>query len=66
MRLLDKAGSEYDIEGMQKPQIRLPTDEGPNPYDSRTGYQPPIWMRWQFWLQAVLFGLALYFVRKFF
>jgi hypothetical protein len=48
-----------------KPQIRLPDDEGPNPYDSRTGYQPPVWMTWQFWLTIIALGVGFYLTREF-
>lgn len=48
-----------------KPQIRLPSDHGPNPYDSKTPFQKPLWMQPQ-WLVGVLllgtlFGVMAWF-----
>jgi hypothetical protein len=43
-----------------KPQIRLPTDEGPNPYDSKTPIEDlpkPVWMR-PGWLFGII-GMAI-------
>lgn len=47
-----------------KPQIRLPDDDGPNPYDSKTGLQPKPWMRWQYWVAVICAGTAFYFMRE--
>lgn len=46
-----------------KPQIRLPEDDGPNPYDSKTPLQPKIWMTWRFWGTVIAFGAMLVFIR---
>lgn len=51
---------------MQKPQIRLPDDDGPNPYDSKTPLKQlgPAWLRsWQWWFTIVGLGIALVVVR---
>lgn len=39
-----------------KPQIRLPDDHGPNPYDSSTPFQTPRWATWQWWLSVLMLG----------
>lgn len=46
-----------------KPQIRLPDDDGPNPYDSKTGYQPPRWLTLGFWVQIALLAAGLLLAR---
>ena len=48
-----------------KPHIRVPDDNGPNPYDSKTGFQPKPWLTLKFWVWAICAGLALYFTRQF-
>jgi hypothetical protein len=48
-----------------KPQIRLPDDEGPNPFDSKTGLQPKPWMRWQYWIGALALGLGAFLVKRY-
>lgn len=45
--------------------IRLPSDEDPNPYDSKTGFQPPIWLTWGFWIMAILWGGGFVIARMF-
>lgn len=50
---------------MTKLHIRLPDDPGPNPYDSKTPFQKPIWMQTQ-WIIGVLilgtvFGIMSWF-----
>ena len=49
----------YDPKNYGKPQIRVPSDadHGPNPYDSKTGLQAPIWMTAGFWFQII--GIAV-------
>lgn len=36
-----------------KLNIRLPGDPGPNPYDSKTPFQPPSHLTWGFWLKIL-------------
>ena len=47
----------------EKLAIRLPDDPGPNPYDSKTEPQKPLFIRWEFIVTVVLFGIALTWVR---
>lgn len=45
------------------PPVRLPGDEGPNPWDSSTPYQPPAWLGWKWWLQIIALGAGLVLAR---
>ena len=42
-----------------KLNIRLPDDPGPNPYDSKTPYQPPRHLTLAFWVQIGFLALGL-------
>jgi hypothetical protein len=44
-----------------KPAIRLPGDEGPNPYDSKTPLDQlaPAWLTWKFWLAIIPVGIIM-------
>jgi hypothetical protein len=46
-----------------KPKIRLPSDEGPNPYDSATPLQKPLLIRWEYILTVIAFGVVITYVR---
>lgn len=46
-----------------KPQIRLPEDDGPNPYDSKTPLQPKIWMTWKFWFAIAAMSVTAVAIR---
>lgn len=45
--------------------IRLPSDEGPNPYDSKTGYQPPEWLTLAWWIGIISMGAGFVAIRHF-
>lgn len=50
-----------------KPQIRLPDDEGPNPYDSATRFEDlpkPNWMDLGWWVAIIAMGVAFYFTHR--
>lgn len=48
------------------PRLRLPSDTGPNPYDSKTPLKDltPDWLTWKWWLAiipgAVILGVSAY------
>jgi hypothetical protein len=49
-----------------KLNIRLPTDEGPNPYDSKTDIKSlgPKWLTsWEWWFSIIGLGVALTLAR---
>ena len=46
-----------------KPQVRLPTDPEPNPYDSKTPFQKPLWMQFDFLFGIAALGALLVFLR---
>lgn len=52
-----------------KPQIRLPDDEGPNPYDSKTvpkDLPKNAWLTsWGWWLSIALLAAGALLVRHF-
>jgi hypothetical protein len=65
----------YDPKNLGKPQIRLSSDEGMNPYDSATPIKklpPKDWQiagrGWEWWFGiiglGVVFGLMAYFKTK--
>jgi hypothetical protein len=43
----------------EKLRVRLPTDEGPNPYDSATPPQMPDWLTLGFWLKVIPFAVVM-------
>lgn len=43
---------------MNKLHIRLPSDTGPNPYDSKTPFQNPLWMQPQWLIGVAILGTA--------
>lgn len=51
--------------GMRKEQlnIRLPTDEGPNPYDSKTKFEDlpaNAWaFKWEWWITVIIGGIGI-------
>jgi hypothetical protein len=50
-----------------KPQIRLPDDEGPNPYDSSTRYEDlpkKPWMQLGWWVSIIALAAGLLIARK--
>jgi len=51
---------------LTKLNIRLPTDEGPNPYDSKTDPKllGPAWLTsWNWWFTIIAMGIGLTVVR---
>ena len=53
----------FDPKDLHKLNVRLPTDEGPNPYDSKTGFQPPEHLTLKWWIFIICGGLALFLTR---
>jgi len=49
----------------EKLNIRLPSDHGPNPYDSATPFQKPRWATFSWWFAVIamgcLFGIMGFF-----
>ena len=46
-----------------KPQIRLPGDHGPNPYDSSTKPQKPFWLQFETIFGVIALGVILVILR---
>jgi hypothetical protein len=57
----------YDPKNLGKPQIRLPSDDdnGPNPYDSKTPFQPADWLTWKWWSGIASLGIGFVLMRDF-
>ena len=57
----------FDPKNLHKIHIRLPDDDGPNPYDSKTKPEGPDWLTKPSWWIAI-FGMSvsLYLCREWF
>lgn len=53
----------FDPKDLHKLHVRLPTDESPNPYDSKTGFQPPEHLTLKWWIFIICGGVALVLTR---
>jgi hypothetical protein len=50
----------------KKPRMRLPSDTGPNPYDSSTPIKEtqPRWLwDWKWWVAIIAIGTIMYLLR---
>lgn len=48
----------------EKLNIRLPDDPGPNPYDSKTPFQTPMWLTWKWWMAIIGLGMGWYLMHR--
>lgn len=56
----------FDPKNLHNLNVRLPSDPGPNPYDSHTPFKGPEWLTsWGWWLQIIGLGASMAIFRYF-